>query len=477
MTSALAVKQRSGLRAEPRYFVTPEVRVSLGDEAAAFAKKAGLVMDPWQADVLDAAMGIRRGGVWASRSVGLLVPRQNGKGSILEARELYAMFAGDERLIIHSAHRYDTSQLHFQRLLDLIEGNPDLDRHIQQVSKIVGKETIKVKREDGTRCELKFKARTLSGSGRGFSCDLLVLDESFLLPEEALAAMLPTLAARRNPQIWYTSSAGYPTSRALWRVVNRGRAGDLGTYIEYGCPLDADPADRENWERANPGLDVRLSRDLLEDNFALMLPEDFAREHLGMWDETVGGVISAQKWAAACDRESKAGDSVAFAVDTTPDRGMTAIAVAGERPDGLIHVEVVDHRPGTEWVVERLLELQRRWWPDATLIDPSSAAGSLIPDLKAAGVDFDEVTIRGYAQACGQFYDAVMDSGTLRHLGQPELDAAVANAAQRPLSDAWAWSRKNAAGDISPLCAVTLALSGYVGNQPLSPNDIHIVTT
>lgn len=476
MTSALVEKPRSPLPAEPRYFIAPSAKVSLGPEVTAFTAKAGLEMDPWQADVLDAAMGLKAGGFWASRNVALLVPRQNGKGSILEARELFALFGGDERLIIHSAHRYDTSQLHFQRLLDLIEGNPDLDRHVQQVSKVIGKESITVKREDSTRCKLQFKARTLSGSGRGFSCDLLILDEAFLLPEQALAAMLPTLSARRNPQIWYTSSAGTPDSKALWRIVNRGRAGELGTYIEYGCELTADPTDRGNWEQANPGLPYgRPGWDALEDDFAVMLPEDFAREHLGIWDETVGGVINAQRWAAALDPGSQVADSVAFAVDVTPDRSMTALAVAGARADGLVHVEVIDHRPGTEWVAPRLLELQQRWWPEATVIDAGAPAGSLIPDLKLAGVHLAEATLREYAQACGQFYDAVVDSGTVRHIGQPELDQAVAAAAQRPLSDAWAWARKHAAGDISPLVAATLAYWGWLGSRGLGPDDIHII--
>jgi hypothetical protein len=71
---------------------------------------------------------------------------------------------------------------------------------------------------------LKFKARTVGGAGRGFSADLLVLDEAMLLPEQALDAMLPTLAARKNPQVWFTSSAGTPDSAALWRIVKRGRA-------------------------------------------------------------------------------------------------------------------------------------------------------------------------------------------------------------------------------------------------------------
>ena len=43
------------------------------------------------------------------------------------------------------------------------------------------------------------------------------------------------------------------------------------------------------------------------------------------------------------------------------------------------------------------------------------------------------------------------------HLGQSELDAAVANADRRNYDDAWLWSRRTSETDISPLVAVTLA--------------------
>jgi hypothetical protein len=54
------------------------------------------------------------------------------------------------------------------------------------------------------------------------------------------------------------------------------------------------------------------------------------------------------------------------------------------------------------------------------------------------------------------FFDAV-DQGTLRHLGTPEMASAIKGAAQRPLGEAWAWSRKNSSVDITPLVASTLA--------------------
>jgi len=45
------------------------------------------------------------------------------------------------------------------------------------------------------------------------------------------------------------------------------------------------------------------------------------------------------------------------------------------------------------------------------------------------------------------------------------LAAAVRIAKPRPLGDAWAWSRKNSTGNISPLVSATLALSAAVERQ------------
>jgi hypothetical protein len=139
---------------------------------------------------------------------------------------------------------------------------------------------------------------------------------------------------------------------------------------------------------------------------------------------------------------------------------MAAIGVAGYRSDRRTHVEVVEHRAGTQWVPERLLQLQRRWAPFPVIVDPGGPAGSLLVDLAAAGVSTETLSAREYAQACGQFYDGVTE-GAVRHLEQPVLGAAVSGARKRVLGDAWAWARKSG-GDISPLVACTLARWGLV---------------
>jgi len=125
-----------------------------------------------------------------------------------------------------------------------------------------------------------------------------------------------------------------------------------------------------------------------------------------------------------------------------------------------VHIEVVDHRDGTDWVPGRLAELWRRHRPCAVVIDPSSHAGSLIEDVTAIGVEvLSPFAPRDAAQACGQFQGLVA-AGGLAHLGQRDLDAALGGAVTRPLADAQAWDRKNALVDLSPLVACTLAAWG-----------------
>lgn len=156
---------------------------------------------------------------YAALEFGLVVARQNGKGSLLEARELAGLYLLGERLIVHSAHQFDTSLEAFSRILVLIESTPDLDREVMRVSRSHGEEGIELK--SGQR--LRFRTRT-RGGGRGFTGDCLILDEAMYLGPQIMAALLPTLSARPNPQIIYTGSAGTKESIQLGRVREIGRA-------------------------------------------------------------------------------------------------------------------------------------------------------------------------------------------------------------------------------------------------------------
>jgi len=127
-----------------------------------------------------------------------------------------------------------------------------------------------------------------------------------------------------------------------------------------------------------------------------------------------------------------------------------------------MHVEVIDHREGLGWMVERTREVAERHRPCMLVVDAAGPAGSLILNLQAAGLRITAPTTREVAQSCGAFLDACgPETASVRYLGRSPLDAAVAGARLRPLPDASAWARRGPTVAISPLVAATLAACGH----------------
>jgi hypothetical protein len=459
-------------------------------DAIRLAARAGLVLDPWQETVLLDALGERDDGRWAAYEVGLVVPRQNGKGSILEARELAGLFLFDERLIIHSAHEQATSSEHFRRLLSLIESVPEFDQRVLKAVKGKGSEAIELR--GGQR--ILFKTRT-GGGGRGLSGDLVVLDEAMILPEATTAALVPTMSARSilgNPQLWYAGSAVdrevHEHGTVLARVRDRGIRGvPRLAYFEWSAdakdPASLSKADRESpetWAQANPGLGIRISEEHIAGECDGALdPRAFAVERLSVGDwpplDTIKGQgLDTEKWLKLTDSESCIDGGMAFAFDVKPDRSGASICVAGLRDDDLGHLEVIDRRPGTEWLVERIVDLVATHKPRAVVCDQASPAMTFVADLADEGIVVRTTTAAEHAQACGELFDAV-EQGTVRHRGEPELHAAVAGAVKRALGEAWGWSRKSSAVDISPLVAVTLARWGLRHIKPRSKPTFEVI--
>ncbi|WP_406143750.1 terminase [Streptomyces anulatus] len=474
----------------PRLFTAPPAFLSSsGQEAVELAAMAGLELFPWQQHVLDVGLREREDGSWASFEVCVNVPRQNGKGAIIEARELAGLFLLDEQLIIHSAHEFKTSKVAFQRIESLILGCPDLRKRVLRVRNNTNETSITLV----TGQTLQFLARS-GGSGRGFTGDANIMDECMILGDDAMGALMPTMSAIPNPQLWYLGSAGIGApSVQLGRLRRRAEAAlELGkpdpslSYFEWSvdphrdecgpsCPDHDASDDPRSWAKANPSLTYLISHEFVRNERASLGTSGiFERERLGVGDypsdeADTWQVIGEDAWrslaAAEAHPEARTADGtpipgvVAFAIDMTPERSHAAICVAGPWRGGT-HVEVPDHRPGTGWVVERAKELHEKWKPRCWVVDEGGPAGSLIQDLKdALGVEIVSPKAREIAQACGQFYDAVSDQSMSHHDPAP-LATALAGAQKRPLGDAWAWARRNVGVDISPLVGVTLAKWG-----------------
>jgi len=476
MRSQLA--ERLGVQMPQIVHLPPDVAsLDAAEEAIELADTYGVAdghpLDESQKFTLRAALGEREDGSWAAATVGDFEPRQNGKNDTCGARELAGLVLFGERLIIHTAHEFPTANESFLRLVAVFEAWDDLRAKVARIRYANGEQGIELL--SGQR--LKYRART-GGSGRGFAkADLIVYDEAQHLLAEHVAASGPARLANPNNQSWYMGSGGMATSKNSWRMRRRAIAGNGGrfAYVEHTAEDVAligdrvvssqpDVLDREAWAKANPAYGHRITDESMFSLYGELGPELFARECLCLWDPEAGDVesiIPARAWALCKDVKSGPTGRPCFAVDVSPDRRSATIVAAAPSGRGGIHVEITgddevyDHRPGTEWLVPRLVALQQRW-RGKVAIAKGSPAWSLEEDLRAAGIDLLPASTEEHAQACGDLFDTII-ARRLRHLGQPELDMAVGGADQKNQGDAWLWSRRTSSVDISPLVAATLA--------------------
>lgn len=402
----------------------------------------------------------------------LFTPTHNSV--IIEIAALTAIYL-QHLQIVYTAHLMATSRKMRERIQQLIESCPDLDREVKQIRVANEEQSIELK----SRARIDFVARSAS-SARGWSGDMVFMDEAFAVADDHIGALMPIMFARWNWQLWYASSAGKPASHVLRRIRARGIDGDPGlAYYEwsineeaYRANPDEVAADPRMWAVANPSLGIRTSRHTLTLAQRSMDDVEFAREVLGVWDDPRGApLIDPIAWARLVDPGSQIRGAVVFALDVSPQLESGAISVAGVRDDGLTHVEItgrdgqLDHRPGVDWIVARVAELNEQWEPSsAWVLDPSGPAGALLVDLRDAGIEVQTVTARELAQACGGMLKAASmtpDTSVLRHLGQLSLNDAIRAAKKRDIGDGgWAFGRRVSNEDISPLVAATLAVHG-----------------
>lgn len=427
-------------------------------EAVDLLDQVGMPLDPWQQIALDVMLGERADGKWSAFEFGLIVARQNGKGGVLEARELAGLFLFGEQLIIHSAHEFATAAEAFRRMKNLIDGTAWLSKRVKKVMNSHGSEGFELM--SGQR--LSYRTRT-AGGGRGFSGDVVILDEAQKLDAGQLAALMPTLSARPNPQLIYTGTVT-PDAAILRRIVERGRKGGEAhlAFAEWSAPEGSDPADPAAWAQANPALSIRISPDYVAAEQASLPALEFSMERLSIWPDVtqLGSVISVESWSQCGESDATPHTgSVSVGVAISPGRDWASVGVAAHRPDGTTYVELIKHEPGTDWLIPYLVGLTERRQPVALVVDQAGPAGTLLAAMGAAGLTVRVTDTTAYKAACGGFVDSVKYA-RIRHREQTPLTTAAVGVTEHRLGDAFVYERRNSAVLVSPLEAVTLAVWG-----------------
>lgn len=446
------------------------VHAPAGDESDAvdaieIAAAYGLVADEWQEHVLKSWMRRDSQGRWAAGRWGIAVPRQNGKNAVVEILELYALTILGLR-ILHTAHEVKTARKAFLRLASFFENEreyPDLAGMVKSIRKANGQEAIFL--TNGASVE--FIARS-KNSGRGFTVDMLVCDEAQEYPEEAQAALLPTISAAPSGdpvQVILGTPPGPKDNGdvfARMHAVAHERIDPRLSWAEWAATGEVDTSDRQGWATTNPSVGGRLLESTIEDEFASFSREMFARERMGMWSsDRELSVIPQADWDDCLVGSAPDGEITAIGLDMNPERTSVVIAVAVKTEAGT-HVELarVEEPDSTIELVNWVSQRAKRRVP--VVMDSYSPARSLEPGLKQKKARTFALSGNELMQACGGFFDAVTQDRTVSHIGQEQLDASLAGAKRQSIGDAggWKWSRKNLDSDLVPLMAVTCAWFG-----------------
>lgn len=424
------------------------------------------------------ALKEREDGSWASFEVGLMVSRQNGKGSCLEAIELAGLILFGERLIIHSAHEFRTAKEAMRRLEFLL-----MQSGIKyKANRSHGEESLEILEGDNAGARVMFQTRT-KGGGLGMTGDRVILDEAMMISSEAIQALMPTLSSRPNPQILYTGSAvdqrihancevfGGVRSRAL----NALKTGDHSRlcYLEWSAPDDL-PHERMSeprfWAMSNPGLGYRQTTEKIADEFRAFEGMDgmraFGVQRLGVGDWPQFGdsrsEIPSEVWQRhrVDDVPTFVGETV-LTVYRSPEGGPWSIAAAQRTEDARIHVEVgYTGNDTADAIMDKLLGTIAAWAPSAIVVGHGGAS-EILPELELAGINPIVPSITDEAQACGGLLnDCFIDENTLpvlSHFNQTSLNNAVSHAVKKDLpSGGFKWQCVNEA-TYADLMAATLA--------------------
>jgi len=298
---------------------------------------------------------------------------------------------------------------------------------------------------NGARFKMMARTRT---SGRGFSPDCIILDEAFALSGDVMSALVPSLAARRNPQVWYLSSAGTYESEVLLGLRRRGHSGhaDRMAYWEWHAEESDDHRDPRIHAATNPAYGRRLFADNVEREIATMSRRSFMRERLGVWSESVAETVldedAVNRLVVDVPAPPTDGRTIGWGVDAAWDRSGAAIVAAFRGDDGRALLVPVDARAGAGWVPDRLGEIGAAYDPRGVAFD---ARGNILDLMERAERDHDvgllPMRYGDYPSACANLAQRVAE-GTVAFARVPALvtDATSATSASTPTG--WVWSRK-----------------------------------
>jgi phage terminase large subunit-like protein len=498
---------------EPRVF-TPPLReltpeTSLGFEVIDFARDMlGVTLYPWQEWLLIHALELREDGSYRFRRVITLVARQNGKTTLALVLTAWWLYVDSARRpdrvppvkfkIVGTAQNLDIARGPWAELKNWCDPKPDTQEQADLAIAWMQNATATVGDTNGNqvitaRSRAHYEIRAAKNA-RGKPAARVLMDE---LREQkdwvAWNAVSQTTKSFYNGQLWAFSNAGAADAAVLIKQRDAGLK-TVKLWAEYvesglmdaeafankhdvtiglfewsapqGCAVD----DIEGILAANPsiGHGAITVADCISDIDG-MEEAGYRTEVLCQWiTADIETFIEPGAWRDAGDAESaaSAGSRLVVGIDTSADRKMSYVAVAGWLDDGRIHADLVAERAGMVWVTDYVAALcKKQGITEVALQTRGAPSFEFVSKLEELGLTIIRIEGSALGAVAGQLKDHLRD-GRLVHRAEEPLRLAVSGAVVRKLNEVRVWDRTSSATDIAPLVAISEAVYGLTSITP-----------
>jgi phage terminase large subunit-like protein len=463
---------------EPRIWTRSPDLPSYGIQFIEFCESVGVTLLPWQQFLAHEICKVTENDKWYFKEAGVIISRQNGKSTFMQLMILWRMYALEQKLQVHTAHKLTTSSEIFWKIDDTIQSFAHLADRFSKKYESKGSQEIKLSTGE------RYLVRANNSASRGIAApDTVYMDEvREFHDDEVWSSLRYTQMATPNPQTLIFSNAGDQHSVILNRLRERGVAAAGGAddkigwfewSAEPGCKID----DRDAWAQANPSLGWTISIENLE--AAMMDDESIVRtELLCQWVSQINPAIGASNWAACLSDKAKLDKEATtwMAIDLSPDRRAGALLAAQRLPNDKFLVVLLDTYENTvnlddKQMANSIADWVRKYSVE-TVAYSRQTAGAVAARLAPAGISTTPIDGAVYGQACDEMLSAIT-SQRLVHTNQEELTKQVLSAVKLPFKDGgWYLGRKVSNSTIC--AAVGMAMVSHFATRPESEDDIVI---
>lgn len=445
---------------EPSERISPRYRDTDGDDAASILAVGGMILDPWQHDILCDWMAIGNGGKWLSKTCGGSVPRQNGKTGLVAGRAEAGMILYNEE-VIYTAHLQKTATETFEEMAAFFD-SAKMRKNVKDIKTALGREQIILK--SGAR--VKFLARTRNG-GRGQHGDLLIIDEAQELDESQQASFIPAISASLNPQTIYVGTPPEPEATGtVYRGIRKkalSHEAKATAWFEFSVNEIGDVTDPKRWADTNPALGRRILLSTIEGECEQMAPDIFARERLGWWSpvaaEKIEYAIPKDIWQACSSNDPKPEGKTAYGVKFSADGSRVCLcgAVINDNTERISLIELRPTGQGTQWLADWLNERYDK--ASCVVIDGRNGVDVLVDKISSVWKMKDSVkrpTAKDVIAAVGMLINDLNENKVTWYEKQEILSDSATTSIKRPIAGGWGFGGDSSA----PIEACALALFG-----------------